>query len=82
MHQQATTTAVLIGKALAHGDMGMAWPRWRRGRRRRDRPLGAPTTRPPTCPRSRAKIPPRPHLAILEPRPPFDSIALQTKAAR
>ena len=41
MHEQAAVTSVLIGEALAHGDMGIAYAALAPGRRRdRDRPLG------------------------------------------
>src|SRR4249919_3898796 len=67
MHEQAAVTSVLIGEALAHGDMGIAYAALAPGAVATA--IGHWGT-------------PAAALAILEPRPLFDPLKLETRARR
>ncbi|HEX3608105.1 MAG TPA: acyl-CoA dehydrogenase family protein [Solirubrobacterales bacterium] len=83
MHEQAAVTSVLIGEALAHGDMGIAYAalapgavataigRW-----------GTAEQEATYLPAFTAEETPAAALAILEPRPLFDPLKLETKARK
>ncbi len=83
MHEQAAVTSVLIGEALAHGDMGIAYAalapgavataigRW-----------GTPEQEATYLPSFTGEETPAAALALLEPRPLFDPLKLETKARR
>jgi alkylation response protein AidB-like acyl-CoA dehydrogenase len=83
MHEQAATTSVLVGEALAHGDMGIAYAalapgavataigRW-----------GTPEQEATYLPAFSGEDVPAAALALLEPRPLFDPLKLETRARR
>jgi len=83
MQEQSAVTAVLIGEALAHGDMGIAYAamapgavataigRW-----------GSAEQEATYLPAFTGEDVPAAALAILEPRPLFDPLKLETKARR
>ncbi len=83
MHAQAAVTAVLVGEALSHGDMGIAYAslapgavataigRW-----------GTADQQATYLPAFTGNDPPAAGLAMLEPRPLFDPMQLQTRAIR
>ena len=83
MHEQAATTSVLVGEALAHGDMGIAYAvlapgavataigHW-----------GTAEQEATYLPAFGAEDAPAAALAMLEPRPLFDPLKLETRAKR
>jgi alkylation response protein AidB-like acyl-CoA dehydrogenase len=83
VHEQAAVTSVLIGEALSHGDMGIAYAalapgavataigRW-----------GTPEQEATYLPAFTGEDTPAAALAILEPRPLFDPLKLETTARR
>jgi len=83
MHEQAATTTVLVGEALAHGDMGIAYSvlapgavataigHW-----------GSAEQQAAYLPAFGGEDPPAAALALLEPRPLFDPLKPQTAARR
>jgi hypothetical protein len=83
MHAQAAVTAVLVGEALAHGDMGIAYAalapgavataiaRW-----------GTPEQQASYLPAFSGAQTPAAALAVLEPAPLFDPERLRTRARR
>jgi len=83
VHEQAAVTSVLIGEALAHGDMGIAYAalapgavataigRW-----------GTPEQEATYLPAFTGEDTPAAALAMLEPRPLFDPLKLETTARR
>ena len=83
IHEQAAVTSVLIGEALAHGDMGIAYAalapgavataigRW-----------GSAEQEATYLPAFTGEDVPAAALAILEPRPLFDPLKLETRARR
>ncbi len=83
MHEQAAVTAVLVGEALAHGDMGIAYAalapgavataigRW-----------GTADQQATYLPAFTGEDPPAAALTMLEPSPLFDPLHLQTRAFR
>ncbi|HEV7770853.1 MAG TPA: acyl-CoA dehydrogenase family protein [Solirubrobacterales bacterium] len=83
MHEQSAVTSVLIGEALAHGDMGIAYAalapgavataigRW-----------GSAEQEATYLPAFGGEDVPAAALAILEPRPLFDPLKLETKARK
>jgi len=83
MHGQAAVTAVLVGEALAHGDMGIAYAalapgavataigRW-----------GTADQQATYLPTFTGQDPPAAALAMLEPSPLFDPMRLRTRAVR
>jgi len=83
MHEQAATTSALIGEALAHGDMGVAYAvlapgavataigHW-----------GSAEQEATYLPAFSGEDVPAAALALLEPRPLFDPLKLETTAKR
>jgi alkylation response protein AidB-like acyl-CoA dehydrogenase len=83
MHEQAATTSALVGEALAHGDMGIAYAvlapgavataigHW-----------GTAEQEATYLPAFSAEDAPAAGLAMLEPRPLFDPLKLETAAGR
>jgi alkylation response protein AidB-like acyl-CoA dehydrogenase len=83
MHEQAATTSVLVGEALAHGDMGIAYAvlapgavagaigHW-----------GTAEQEATYLPAFSGENAPPAALALLEPRPLFDPLKLETVARR
>jgi len=83
MTEQAATTSALVGEALAHGDMGIAYAalapgavataigRW-----------GSAEQEATYLPAFAGEDAPAAALALLEPRPLFDPLSLETKARR
>lgn len=83
MHERSAATAVLIAEALAHGDMGIAYAalapgavataigRW-----------GSAEQEATYLPAFTGESPPVAALAMLEPRPLFDPLKLETTARR
>jgi alkylation response protein AidB-like acyl-CoA dehydrogenase len=83
MHEQAATTSVLIGEALAHGDMGTAYAVLAPGA------VATAIGHWGTAEQEAAYLPafagedvPAAALALLEPRPLFDPLRLKTTARR
>jgi len=83
MHEQAAVTSVLIGEALAHGDMGIAYAALAPGA------VATAIGHWGTAEQEATYLPaftgddtPAAALAILEPRPLFDPLKLETKARR
>jgi len=83
MHEQAATTSVLIGEALAHGDMGIAYAALAPGA------VATAIGHWGTAEQEATYLPafsgddvPTAALAMLEPRPLFDPLRLETKARR
>jgi len=83
MHEQAATTSVLIGEALAHGDMGIAYAALAPGAvATAIGHWGTPEQEATYLPSFTGEETPAAALALLEPRPLFDPLALETKARR
>ena len=83
IHEQAATTSVLIGEALAHGDMGIAYAALAPGA------VATAIGHWGTAEQEATYLPafsgddvPTAALAMLEPRPLFDPLRLETKARR
>ncbi len=83
MHEQAAVTSVLIGEALAHGDMGIAYAALAPGAvATAIGHWGTPEQEATYLPAFTGEDTPAAALAMLEPRPLFDPLALETKARR
>ena len=83
MHEQAAVTSVLIGEALAHGDMGIAYAALAPGAVATAIGLWGSAEQEATyLPAFTGEDVPAAALAILEPRPLFDPLELETKARR
>jgi alkylation response protein AidB-like acyl-CoA dehydrogenase len=83
MHEQAAVTSVLIGEALAHGDMGFAFAALAPGAvATAIGHWGTPEQEATYLPAFTGEDTPAAALAILEPRPLFDPLKLETKARR
>jgi len=83
MHEQAATTAALVGEALAHGDMGIAYAALAPGA------VATAIGHWGTAEQEATYLPafggedvPAAALALLEPRPLFDPLRLETTAKR
>ncbi len=83
MHEQAATTSVLVGEALAHGDMGIAYAALAPGA------VATAIGHWGTAEQEATYLPafsgeeiPAAALALLEPRPLFDPLELETTARR
>lgn len=83
MHEQAAVTSVLIGEALAHGDMGIAYAALAPGAVATAIGLWGSAEQEATyLPAFSGEDVPAAALAILEPRPLFDPLKLKTVARR
>jgi alkylation response protein AidB-like acyl-CoA dehydrogenase len=83
MTEQSAVTSVLIGEALAHGDMGIAYAALAPGAVATAIGLWGSAEQESTyLPAFTGEDIPVAALAILEPRPLFDPMALETKATR
>jgi hypothetical protein len=83
MTEQAAVTSVLIGEALAHGDMGIAYAALAPGAVATAIGLWGSAEQEATyLPAFTGEDVPAAALAILEPRPLFDPFQLETKAKR
>src|SRR4051794_3742171 len=83
MHEQAAVTAVLVGEALAHGDMGVAYAALAPGAvATAIGHWGTAEQEATYLPAFTGEDTPAAALAILEPKPLFDPLALETKARR
>jgi alkylation response protein AidB-like acyl-CoA dehydrogenase len=83
MHEQAAVTSVLIGVALAHGDMGIAYAALAPGAvATAIGHWGTPEQEATYLPAFTGENTPAAALAILEPRPLFDPLKLETKARK
>jgi alkylation response protein AidB-like acyl-CoA dehydrogenase len=83
MHEQSAVTSVLIGEALAHGDMGIAYTALAPGAVATAIGLWGTAEQEATyLPAFTGEDVPAAALAILEPRPLFDPLQLGTKARR
>jgi alkylation response protein AidB-like acyl-CoA dehydrogenase len=83
MHEQAAVTSVLIGEALAHGDMGIAYAALAPGAvATAIGHWGTAEQEATYLPAFTGEDTPAAALAILEPKPLFDPLALETKARR
>ena len=83
MHEQAAVTAVLIGEALGHGDMGVAYAALASGAvATAIGHWGTAEQEATYLPAFTGEDVPTAALAILEPRPLFDPLKLETKARR
>lgn len=83
MHEQSAVTSVLIGEALAHGDMGIAYAALAPGAVATAIGLWGSAEQEATyLPAFTGENVPAAALAILEPRPLFDPLRLETKARR
>jgi alkylation response protein AidB-like acyl-CoA dehydrogenase len=83
MHEQAAVTTVLIGEALAHGDMGIAYAALAPGAVATAIGLWGNAEQEATyLPAFTGEDVPAAALAILEPRPLFDPLKPETKARR
>ena len=83
MHEQAAVTAVLIGEALAHGDMGIAYAALAPGAvATAIGHWGTADQETTYLPAFAGEDPPAAALAILEPQPLFDPLSLETKARK
>jgi alkylation response protein AidB-like acyl-CoA dehydrogenase len=83
MHEQSAVTSVLIGEALAHGDMGIAYAALAPGAVATAIGLWGTAEQESTyLPAFTGEDVPPAALAILEPRPLFDPLNLETKARR
>jgi alkylation response protein AidB-like acyl-CoA dehydrogenase len=83
MHEQSAVTSVLIGEALAHGDLGIAYAALAPGAVATAIGLWGSAEQEATyLPAFTAEDPPAAALAILEPRALFDPLKLETKARR
>ena len=81
MHEQAAVTSVLIGEALAHGDMGIAYAALAPGAvATAIGHWGTPEQEATYLPAFTGEDTPAAALAILEPRPLFDPLKLETTA--
>lgn len=83
MHEQAAVTSVLIGEALAHGDMGIAYAALAPGAvATAIGHWGTPEQEATYLPAFTGEDTPAAALAILEPRPLFDPLKLEATARR
>jgi alkylation response protein AidB-like acyl-CoA dehydrogenase len=83
MHEQSAVTSVLIGEALAHGDMGIAYAALAPGAVATAIGLWGSAEQEATyLPAFTGEDTPAAALAILEPKPLFDPLALETEARR
>jgi alkylation response protein AidB-like acyl-CoA dehydrogenase len=83
MHEQAAVTNVLIGEALAHGDLGIAYAALAPGAvATAIGHWGSAEQEATYLPAFTGEDVPAAALAILEPRPLFDPLRLETKARR
>jgi alkylation response protein AidB-like acyl-CoA dehydrogenase len=83
MHEQSAVTSVLIGEALAHGDMGIAYAALAPGAVATAIGLWGSAEQEATyLPAFTGEDVPAAALAILEPRPLFDPLQLETKAKK
>ena len=83
MHEQSAVTSVLVGEALAHGDMGIAYATLAPGAAATAIGLWGTAEQEATyLPAFTGEDVPVAALAILEPRPLFDPLKLETKARR
>ncbi len=83
MHEQSAVTSVLIGEALAHGDMGIAYAALAPGAVATAIGLWGSAEQEATyLPAFTGEDVPAAALAILEPRPLFDPLRLETKAKK
>jgi len=83
MHEQAAVTSVLIGEALAHGDMGIAYAALAPGAvATAIGHWGTAEQEATYLPAFTGEDTPAAALAMLEPRPLFDPLKLDTKASR
>ena len=83
MHEQAAVTSVLIGEALAHGDMGIAYAALAPGAvATAIGHWGTAEQEATYLPAFTGEDTPAAALAMLEPKPLFDPLALDTKARR
>jgi alkylation response protein AidB-like acyl-CoA dehydrogenase len=83
VHEQAAVTSVLIGEALAHGDMGIAYAALAPGAvATAIGHWGTPEQEATYLPAFTGEDTPAAALAMLEPRPLFDPLKLDTKARR
>ena len=83
MHEQSAVTSVLIGEALAHGDMGIAYAALAPGAVATAIGLWGSAEQEATyLPAFTGEDVPAAALAILEPRPLFDPLKLETTARR
>ncbi|HEU4736086.1 MAG TPA: acyl-CoA dehydrogenase family protein [Solirubrobacterales bacterium] len=83
MHEQAAVTSVLIGEALAHGDMGIAYAALAPGAvATAIGHWGSPEQEATYLPAFTGEDTPAAALAILEPRPLFDPLVLETTATK
>ncbi|HEX6153116.1 MAG TPA: acyl-CoA dehydrogenase family protein [Solirubrobacterales bacterium] len=83
MTEQSAVTAVLIGEALAHGDMGIAYAAMAPGAVATAIGLWGSAEQEATyLPAFTGEDIPAAALAILEPRPLFDPLQLETKAKK
>jgi alkylation response protein AidB-like acyl-CoA dehydrogenase len=83
MHEQSAVTSVLIGEALAHGDMGIAYAALAPGAVATAIGLWGSAEQEATyLPAFTGEDVPAAALAILEPRPLFDPLKVETTARR
>ena len=83
MHEQSAVTSVLIGEALAHGDMGIAYAALAPGAVATAIGLWGSAEQEATyLPAFTGEDVPAAALAILEPRPLFDPLKLETRPPR
>ncbi len=83
VHEQAAVTSVLIGEALAHGDMGIAYAALAPGAvATAIGHWGTPEQEATYLPAFTDEDTPAAALAMLEPRPLFDPLKLETTARR
>jgi alkylation response protein AidB-like acyl-CoA dehydrogenase len=83
MHEQAAVTSVLIGEALAHGDMGVAYAALAPGAvATAIGHWGTAEQEATYLPAFTGEDTPAAALAILEPKPLFDPLVLETNARR
>lgn len=83
MHEQAAVTSVLIGEALAHGDMGIAYAALAPGAvATAIGHWGTAEQETTYLPAFAGEDTPAAALAILEPQPLFDPLKLETRAKR
>ncbi len=83
MHEQAATTSALVGEALAHGDMGIAYAALAPGAvATAIGHWGTAEQEATYLPAFSGEDVPAAALALLEPRPLFDPLKLETTARR
>jgi alkylation response protein AidB-like acyl-CoA dehydrogenase len=83
VHEQAAVTSVLIGEALAHGDMGIAYAALAPGAvATAIGHWGTPEQEAAYLPSFTGEDTPTAALAMLEPKPLFDPLKLETTARR